>query len=473
MKDIDKTIIELSGRTISDNVCGLIARIISGEYSLELCRAIREAIRNDCREVIKLSEGAFRAELSYLSHGSSTCCYIARRSNSGAYIYKQFHPFDIPCESCDCGGGASFYWISDEEDKELRERFLKRFVRFIRQAERIAEIKKRADEDRINILNGPQMVITSMGYALKVQNYFGDTLDEAIGAIHYNDGDNIKNIRSVLKSIALIISAAQDIDNLCHRNRIVHGDIKPENFIVFNGLDGLERNGRPYVSNIDFDTCVNDEEIKEGYIEDFSATTPLYYKYSSPIKDFEDGAEYDVQALSEMLMYALDNSADKGDGLDRMGAVSCACGGDFETFDWLTYFFGGEDSPAANLYKILNAEKLLAGNYIYYKIKDFLYSCSVEKYFAWKGHTCKISGKPGEKSFLSGLEEIEDLLSVFLKLNGSGDGVPHRNGKAWSDGVLRVYGLHKLQNDIKNVQLGDYKNSKSSDLSKFIGDSFL
>lgn len=362
IKDIEKSSIRIF--KTEDNFYEILKKYVS---------AIEENINNDdelqniCKHLKNFIEKQFNnavvdtKEIVYLANGSTSYCYRSvHNSGSKDYIYKVFAPSEFArCKNCYKNQDEKwneYCFILDCVSSEQRQSFFKRFVRFINQKEEINSYIDKAKDGGNNTFVNPELLFTSKGFVFAVEGYVSCTLEEAFRDL--KDKLTLENISSVVE---LVCEASENIRDYCHNNDVYNGDIKPENFLKIKISDS-----KSFIRNIDFDTWIDKDKLKNGYNKSFSATTPLFYaidKHTSMQQEFKTWLHYDVKALSKMLMYALSLLGNK-DVLEEFN--------DLKTLDWETYLFRSPSCAAKTMYTFLEADKKLSRLFIFQQIKECL-----------------------------------------------------------------------------------------------------
>ena len=346
---------------------------------------ICQVINNEITACMKLSKVKGYDDYKVINRGATSLCYLSINDAQQKTILKVFEPERFPLTTItpysDITHGAvvSYNWIDCNRTDSTQElAFLKRFVRFILQEELITTLQINANKEKRNLFIVPELTLTTKGFAFISPCFFGDTLKERFQK--YAETTTSTTEEKICDSVMVVRQAAEYIRDVCHGKNIYHGDIKPSNF--FDIKDGDSH----LIKNIDFDTLVdfNENSFCRYRNWDVAATTPLFY-YADTARitrnqDFDKIKEYDIIALSRMLMYAIICIYGEEENLYN------AFNSDSNHFNWIDFFF--EDSDVGE--RLFNdicitdntrgcdcSERIkLSGLFIFEKIRSLLMRCS-------------------------------------------------------------------------------------------------
>ena len=392
------------------------------DFSKNNLNAIKDCLIELLQGKANCLNDSLSVDIEIINQGSTSVCYVTSDNDRGKVIYKEFHPHGIKCKEIVVAGNYGFWWIDDYATEEQIKSFLKRYIRFIRQSAELKKLMTAANEEKSNIFITPELVLTSKGFMYCDHNYFGSTLEEEF------KNSVCTTINGIINRIQLVKKAAENINYFYHKHNIFHGDIKPENFLKIDiGSDGL------VVRNIDFDTCVSQDEIETGYLDSFVATTELFYnrKEFNQNNNLEDWLILDVKALAKLLMYGLCGNQVN----EKINSWIIQCNADKCNFEWFKQFFGKDDTaPARTIFNVLQADKKLSALFIFNKLKLFLLRCSDQVKPRYLIKTLD--------EFLEGLSEIENL---FIAANGGSQSLDFSKVETIKD-FLRYSGICRLDN---------------------------
>lgn len=392
----------------------LLCCVESGDFSKDVADSIKQFI---CSEIANAKNTAQTDKVEAFGRGSTSVCFRSVDNDKKRYIYKQFYPQDTKTVTVQLKeGNGCFVWLSDDATEDERASFLRRFVRFVDQIKLIQDTVTNANTDEHNSLLDFELALTSLGLTWCVNVLYGNTLQEV-----FNEPCANLTVQHVYNRMQLVLNLAKDVQ-FFHRHKIFHGDIKPNNY-----LKADFKLGNYDVCNIDYDTCVTEEQLNSGYLDHFLSTTTSFYSSSMLKKlvnshsgNFDGFAAFDVKALAKNLMYALDfeggvfvEEASK----DRLGD---------ELRDWNDIF---EKSRAyRRLFYLLGANKKLSSLYIINKLTQFLKNCS---------YNCKRSQKISTvESFISQLTDLVELIGEMFSICSC---------EQMTQDILKCRGLDELQ----------------------------
>lgn len=342
-------------------------------------------INNEITACMKLPGVKDYDDYEVINRGATSLCYLSKNDAQQKTILKVFEPESFPLtlitpySDIEHDTVVSYNWIDcNKADAEQEYAFLKRFVRFILQEELITTLQSNANHNEQNLFIVPKLALTTKGFAFISPYFFGDTLKERFQK--YAETTTSTTEGMICDSVRAVRQSAEYIRDVCHGKNIYHGDIKPSNF--FDIKDGDSH----LIKNIDFDTLVafNENSFCVYRNWDVTATTPLFYYVDTARvnrnQDFDKIKDYDISALSRMLMYAIICIYGEEENLYN------AFNGDSTHFNWIDFFFESSDVGERLFNDICIAgstregdysEKIeLSGLFIFEKIRTLLMRCS-------------------------------------------------------------------------------------------------
>ncbi len=342
-------------------------------------------INNEITACMKLPGVKDYDDYEVINRGATSLCYLSKNDAQQKTILKVFEPESFPLtlitpySDIEHDTVVSYNWIDcNKADAEQEYAFLKRFVRFILQEELITTLQSNANHNEQNLFIVPKLALTTKGFAFISPYFFGDTLKERFQK--YAETTTSTTEGMICDSVRAVRQSAEYIRDVCHGKNIYHGDIKPSNF--FDIKDGDSH----LIKNIDFDTLVafNENSFCVYRNWDVTATTPLFYYVDTARvnrnQDFDKIKDYDISALSRMLMYAIICIYGEEENLYN------AFNGDSTHFNWIDFFFESSDVGERLFNDICIAgstregdysEKIeLSGLFIFEKIRSLLMRCS-------------------------------------------------------------------------------------------------
>lgn len=346
---------------------------------------ICQDINNEITACMKLPEVKGCDDYEVINRGATSLCYQSINDAQQKFILKVFEPESFPLTTITPysdithGEVVGYNWIDCNKADTMQEiAFLRRFVRFILQEELITILQKNANKEKRNLFIIPKLTLTTKGFAFLSPHFFGETLIERFQK--YTETTTSTTEEKICDSVMAVRQAAEYVRDVFHGKHIYHGDIKPSNF--FDIKDGESH----LIKNIDFDTLVDFSDNNfSGYRNwDVAATTPLFY-YADTARvirnqDFDKIKEYDISALSRMLMYAIICIYGEEENLYN------AFNSDSNHFDWIDFFFKSSDVGVrlfndicitGNMRECDCSERIkLSGLFIYEKIRSLLVRCS-------------------------------------------------------------------------------------------------
>lgn len=418
-----------------------LEKIKGGDFSIENAEELKRLLVGQLNNEINRTNGNASTKVIKFAEGSTSVCYITESDKENKYIYKVFHPQGVdyiqPIRIEDAEV-LELFWLVDKPTKDQCKRFLGRFVRFVEQEYPIQKIKENANVEGINTFMNPKLLLTSKGLVWQVNHFFGCSLEEVLNQLTVEQVED--RYEALCKRLELIRAVAEHVEKLFHEIKLFHGDIKPENLFKIDLL-----NNGYIIENIDFDTCTTEEQIREGYLDKFMATTELFYDSLDVEEvlainefDFQQWAILDIRALSRVCMLALDIEGSFYKDVKKY-SKSKSC-------NWIALY---KDKLREKVFTFLGADKSLAALYISEEIYRFLFSCS-------KGAKRKEKIDSIDK-FIKRLDAIIDLIRFNY-------GRKFDNKKITPE-IIRCAGLKMLDKQIKD---DEHCSTDSDAVSKLI-----